>query len=662
MPTALMYQQKLREADHERNIPFYSEAQLKTAPESFRLGVASFEKGDFGEALEVFSSILRGEEVGGIAEIVSFFIADCYFQMADQKDETLLKKSLDAYERANQNFPQSLNAERGLYRISNIYMDLGFYFEALGTFRRLIDRFPASQYVIKAQMGYAKAVYLQENYLEAFKLFQSVIDAYPKSQEGKEAFFWKANSLYHIKRYREAQRVYEAGMLLEGSDPKGDPEVLFRMGQTYLQNGHFEKARIAFISLLNIYSQDTRAGLGLIQLGKGFQKDRNEKMAKGVFSEAQSFAFNDDISTLGTVALVILEIKAYQAREKISIFSKNPFKDAVLISKGIMKRSQISVLVQEGLLDLGEAFLEAKKNKEAVNLFEAFSKTYFNSPFFDRSTQGLQIALWGHLEELYRQSDYMGVTAYFQEKKPLFLKGGLTPKRVLKVADSFRREGFYPDAIPLYEAIQDDLLAQDLFLLATIYFDWSQDEKGIETMEMLLKKYSRGAVRWKGLRVLGDYFFQAGFPRKALGVYQEWLHQFPRHSLSNTIRFRLSQAHQRVGDNQKAVLHFQVLIDSLNKMKEKDFSLLSQALLGKWDSLYQMGGYRKALTAYQEGIQADLNSEDMDWARYQIGNCMIRLKLYQKARAVFAELSETSQEGLIKEITSEKIKRIPLNQ
>jgi tetratricopeptide (TPR) repeat protein len=354
-----------------------------------------------------------------------------------------------------------------------------------------------------------------------------------------------------------------------------------------------------------------------------------------------------------------LEVQEAQNRQAVSFFLKDPYGQAVLISKKVMKKPDLQPMVQESLLFLGKTLREAMRYPEAIEVFQTFLERFPSGPFEGRAKQEIRDTLWRYLDRLFLMDDHSGVIDVFQKQKALLLQGSLPRESFFQVGESFFRLGFYQGVVSLYEAGKTQLGPKALLRLGEAYLNISDPEKGVQTLRSILLKFPRSPQRWAVLKSLGDHFFFSGSYSEAIEVYREWLNRFNKDPRSDQLRLRVARSFQRMEEYVSASQSYQDLIDYLSLKTDQGLtSMRSMAYVEKGDSLYEARRFKEALWAYQHGIKIQPESELEHWAKFQIGNCWVKLNQPQKAKTIFGEVSKISKEKFLRDITREKLVRL----
>ena len=108
-------------------------------------------------------------------------------------------------------------------------------------FNRLIQFFPASEYVDWAPVGLGDMEYTDKKYAEALNFYVDAIDKYAAASRLKDATAGKARCLYYLEKYDEAAKEWES--ILNTKEWRGEltAEALFMLGEIAAKKAQGDK-------------------------------------------------------------------------------------------------------------------------------------------------------------------------------------------------------------------------------------------------------------------------------------------------------------------------------------------------------------------------------------------------------------------------------------
>ncbi len=199
-----------------------------------------YQLGDLNRAASLFRQYLRSYSGGSQAEAAHYALGWTYFKQANYQDaitefRTFLREYRDAdgyvpYRTdamlrladsfyALKRYPEAIQAyqqvggqdsdDYALYQVGQAYSNAGEQFEAITTFRRLLERFPESDWKEEAQYNLGFLYFQSQNYDQAMEAYRSLIANYPRDPLAAKSQYGIGDALFNAGRLEDAVDAYE---------------------------------------------------------------------------------------------------------------------------------------------------------------------------------------------------------------------------------------------------------------------------------------------------------------------------------------------------------------------------------------------------------------------------------------------------------------------
>lgn len=287
------------------------------APARYSLGWSYFKTRDYDEAVGAFQAFLERYVAPPIALFpydidTRLRIGDAYYAMGEYD------KALDAYEPVAD---KEEGADYALYQIANCHYRTGRSYEAVTTFREILERFPESRLKEQARYNIAYVYFLMGNYDQAVSEFETLIKQYPRSQWAARSQYNIGDAWYNAKKYDLAIGAYRSVLsgfpesdyvieavngiqytqlaagradsssailekFLESNPKSGTADRLkYRQAEQKLQQGDYEGAVAAFRDYLRITNVERMIPEALFSLAEAYQQMGKQADAMRTWTE-----------------------------------------------------------------------------------------------------------------------------------------------------------------------------------------------------------------------------------------------------------------------------------------------------------------------------------------------------------------------------------------
>jgi len=208
----------------------------------YLLAVSLYNLGRFLEAIEVFKNIIKQySQNTELIQKVEYEIADCYYQMGQEKE------AMNRFKLLRSKYPDSNLTAEVMWWLGEYYYRHNDQVLARRYFSSLIQDFPKSNLVSSAYYALASTYENEGLYSEAIDNFNKVIES-DKSDLAATAAIAIADIYARQNKFESAIQVYqEAGAKYANLAHLIDPKI----ADIYYKNSDYEKALIFYRQSLN---------------------------------------------------------------------------------------------------------------------------------------------------------------------------------------------------------------------------------------------------------------------------------------------------------------------------------------------------------------------------------------------------------------------------
>ena len=191
---AELFNQYLREAPGGRHVD----------AAHYALGWTHFRRSQYGPAAEQFETFLAHYQSSGSDEFVPYR-TDALLRLGDSY--YALKRYTDAIGTYRRVVEQA--GDYALYQIAQAFYNAGDAYEAVNTYRELIEFYAGSQWIEEARYNLGYVFFQNQDYDQAIEEYRALIDRYPQDPLAARAQYGIGDALFNAGRAEEAVDAYQ---------------------------------------------------------------------------------------------------------------------------------------------------------------------------------------------------------------------------------------------------------------------------------------------------------------------------------------------------------------------------------------------------------------------------------------------------------------------
>jgi len=234
----------------------------------------------------------------------------------------------------------------------------------------------------------------------------------------------------------------------------------------------------------------------------------------------------------------------------------------------------------------------------------------------------------------------LGMLERFQKDFPGSVK---TSEARLLVGQSYFHQGRYLEALNTLEALLADPKAANFkdalyFWIAELHFKGNNFEKAVVFYQKLINDFPQSSYAPAAYYSLGWSFSQMGKYSQALASLKSLLESFPSEPQSKDAAFKLIECLY----NLKEYSELKNKIKSVLKLYANDALRLPYLYFYLAESEYYLDNLNEAAKNYLKSAQTFKDDKAKDLAKLGLGWSYLKLKKYDEAGEIFAEIKQSS--------------------
>ena len=600
-------------------------------PESvqFKKAAEAFTRGEYAVAHSGFEALATLDSSSVLIPPLKAFLAELT-RLEDPTDYGR-REAIAQYRGIIGSHPNNANAFRALWRVGDLYVEMGWFQEALVAYEYALSRELPSHDADRSLLALGATLGKLGRWSEAERAFDTVGKRATEDRLAAKATWDQAEAVYIQRRKRDALPLYD---LLYRRWPdllKSNPDALQQYGDVLFDAQELTRARDIDMLLYNLFPSHRHAGTALVRLGDGQSrlglrtpaelfytaaKTQYAHSAAGVVARMRLSQIDQEIAASAGEGFLHKKVEGMIRGAGISYLESSEGEE---IHKAIAREHKDDILGSEALFHLAEQY-ELRGNPARANqVFQDITRRTGVAPHDPwPQAAGLHLAalLKPQLESaLVSKNDVQVLT--------LFRSHGQDPEQyyvgtrlLLEVADTHRRLGFPTEAIHLYQTFMRNRKVASLHEAALMglgesYLDQSDPLAARNVFESFRLQYPRSPRTNRVSQHLTTAMLEQGDHRSAVRVMRQWERLHPRDPAYNWIYVTLARTLARDRKREEAVAAFEEAVRHDALRTPQDYLLFA-------DLLAQMNKSERAAELYSQVFKTWPGSAEAEWARAQL--------------------------------------------
>jgi TolA-binding protein len=240
-----------------------------------RMGDAYYAMSNYEKALEAYELVADAEEG---ADYALFQMANCYYRSGKSYE------AVTTFRELLERFPESRLREQALYNVAYVYFLMGNYDQAVAEFDQLIAKYPGTNWAARAQYNIGDAWYNAKKYDAALSAYRNVLAMFPASEYIIEA----VNGIQYAQLASggaDSSSAVLEKFLAENPKSGTADRLKYRQAEQKLQAGDFEGAVAAFRDYLRVTNVERMVPEALYNLADAYVQMGKTKNAIETWTE-----------------------------------------------------------------------------------------------------------------------------------------------------------------------------------------------------------------------------------------------------------------------------------------------------------------------------------------------------------------------------------------
>ncbi len=611
----------------------------------FMEAVTSFKQGEHALARAGFAALVQHDSDSALATAAKAFLAELTL-IEDSSNHGRLE-AMTQYRTLIRLYPKDSNASRAMWRVGALYVELGWFQEAIVAYEYAVSHALLAQDVDRSLLALGAILGELGRWTEAEGAFERVRKRSGDDRLVGKATLGLADALYRQKRKREVQSLYDRLYQRSSDLLKRDPQSLQQYGEVLVDMHQLQRARDVDMLLYNLYPSYPHVGAALIRLG-----DIHHRL--GLPQQAEMFYLAAQTQYAGTPEAEIARMHLARVEQELAVSAGSSFLKKKV--EGLIRGAGASYLESSAGETLyksiekehphdalgSEALFQLAAHHELRGAPTRAVQTYLDvtrragvaepDPWPQAARLRLAAMLRPQLEAAVKAKNDIRVATLFHSHGPAPEQHYLGTRLLLEVADAHRRLGFSAEAGRLYRKLVRDRKVAPLHESALIglgesYMNGHESSAARNVFESVRLQYPQSPQSMLVLRQLITAMVEQGDRPSAIRLMRRWLLAHPKEQERGWMQLTLAKTLADDRQTGKAVAAFEEAARHTFIQSPSDRLKFADLLTG-------LNKHRQAVDLYQLVLASHPAPDQAEWARLQIVRNLGTEKLLGPVRAV----------------------------
>ncbi|RPH80069.1 MAG: hypothetical protein EHM80_06245, partial [Nitrospiraceae bacterium] len=525
--------------------PSYDRTMKGPGVQQFQDAVKAFARGQYAAARAGFSAIDRLDSSSALIPPLKAFLAE--LTLLENPTDHARREAIAQYRSIIGSYPKNPNAFRALWRVGDLYVEMGWFQDAVAAYEYALSRELPHHDADRALLALGVTLGELGRWAEAERAFDAVRARATDDRLVVRATSDQANALYVQQRKRDAVPLYDFLYRRWPHLMKQNPDALQQYGDALFDIQELRRGCEIDLLLYNLFPSHPHAATALVRLG-----DSHSRL--GLPIPADLFYTVAQTQYADTAAAVVARMRLARKEQEIAASAGENFlrkkvegmirgggisylelSEGEEIYKAIVLKHQNDMLGSEALVRLAELYELRGDPSRAIQVYQDVTRragVIPHDPWPPAAGAHLTTILKPQLEAaLKKKNDVQALT--------LFHSHGRAPEQhyfgtqtLLEVADTHRRLGFSSEAVRLYQTLVRNRKVAPLHEAALIglgesYLDQFDPAAARNVFESFRLQYPQSARSTQVSRQLTTAMLEQGDRRSAIRVMRHWARVHP---------------------------------------------------------------------------------------------------------------------------------------
>jgi TolA-binding protein/predicted negative regulator of RcsB-dependent stress response len=600
-------------------------------PESaqFLAAVEALDRKQYAIARAGFDALARLDSARGLIPPLKAFLAE--LTLLEDPTDHGRREAITQYRSIIGAYPKNANAFRAFWRIGDLYVEMGWFQEAIVAYEYAFSRGLPRYDADRSMLALGAALGELGRWAEAERAFETVRHRSTEERLIVRATLDQANALYVQGRKRDAVVLYDILYRRWPNLLKKNADGLQQYGDALFDVQELKRACEIDLLLYNLFPSHRHASTALVRLG-----DSHSRL--GLRTQAEHFYTAVQTQYADTAAAVVARMRLSRKEQEIAASAGEDFlrrkvegiirgsdssyleaSEGEALHKAIAFEHQNDMVGSEALFHLAESYALRGELSRAIEVYQAVTRRNGAIPQDPwPQTAGLHLAalLKPQLEAALKSKQDVHALTLFHSHGQAPEQHYIGTRTLLEVADTHRRLGFSTEAVHLYQMLVKNrkaaALHEEAFLgLGESYLDQLDPAAARSVFESFRLQYPRSARSMLVSRQLTTAMLEQGDRQSAIRIMRHWTRSQPRDPARGWIYATLARTLAEEQRRVEAAASFEDALRNNALRESQDFLLYADLLL-------QLNKPERAVDLYRQALKAGPNPMEAEWARVQI--------------------------------------------
>ncbi len=609
--------------------PIYDRNMEGPGVAQFQEAVKAFSRGQYAAARAGFSALETLDSSSALIPPMKAFLAE--LTLLEHPSDHARREALTLYRGIIGSYPKNPNAFRAHWRVGDLYMDMGWFQDAVAAYEYALSRELPRHDSDRTFLALGGALGALGRLAEAERVYDMVRERAIDDRLVVRATLDQANVLYAQQRKRDTLPLYDFLYLRWPNILKYNPDALEQYGDALFDNQDVKRGREIDLLLYNLFPSHRHAGTVLVRLGDSHSRLGLRTPAELFYTVAQA---NYGDTAAGIVARMRLARKEQEIaasagesflRKKVegiirgSSLSYLESSESEELYKAVALKHQGNRLGSEALFRLAEHYELRGDPTRAIQVYQDVTRradVVSHDPWPSAAGGHLAAILKPQLEAALKEKNDVQTLMLFHSHGRVPEQYYVGTETLLEVADTHRRLGFSSEAVRLYQVLVRNRKVASLHEAALVglgesYLDQYDPAAARDVFESFRLQYPESARSTRVSRELMTAMLEQGDRRSAIRVMRRWTKTHPHDTAHRWMYVSLARAlvaHQKL---EEAAAAFEEALKN-NALRAP------QDLLQYADLLLKLNKPERAEDLYRQVLKSRPDSIEAEWAQVQI--------------------------------------------
>ena len=595
----------------------------------FQEAVKAFTRGQYAVALTGFAALAALDSDSALIPPLKAFLAE--LTLIEDPTDHGRREAIAQYRSIIGLYPKNANAFRGLWRVGDLYAEMGWFQDAIAAYEYALSRELPHHDADRALLALGVTLGELGRWAEAGRAFDTVRERAIDDRLVVRATLDQANALYAQQRKREAVPLYDFLYRRWPNLLKHNPDALQQYGDVLFEVQELRRGRDIDLLLYNLFPSHRHAGTALVRLGDSHSRLGLQTPAELFYTAAQTQYVDTEAAVVARMRLSRKEQEIAASagenflRKKVEGMIRGGTSSYLESSEGeelyraIALTHQGDILGSEALVRLAEHYELRGDPSRAIQVYQDVTRrsgVIPHDPWPPAAGLHLTSILKPQLEAALKSKNAVQVLTLFHSHGQAPEQHYIGTPTLLEVADTHRRLGFSSEAVRLYQTLVRNRKVAPLHEAALIglgesYLDQFDPAAARNVFESFRLQYPQSARSTLVSRQLTAAMLEQGDRRSAIRVMRHWMRAHQKDAAYGWMYVTLART---LAEDQKPKEAAAAFEDALRNNALR----APQDLLLYADLLLKLNKPERAVDLYRQVLKSGPDSAEAEWARVQI--------------------------------------------